>query len=267
MTRQTSQQRRLNARMNLSNLVLPPRLELDHPLVETPSFKWARAGMKTMMERNKIGIFDGPPGTGKTTFAQWAAEKADRPSVIVSMPDNPASTDVLRLSFVAVTGTNPVSVDKTSLASELVDALAEWQGLLIVDEVQNVGLDGLTLIRWIHDLARPKLPFLLVGHGALATVRRNKPLSERIRVRREFKPLDIDDVFETVRTIAPALVDAPDDLLRYANDTYGHGNLRRWVSLIEYLQDWEVTIPNQADFDDAIVSITDGDDLDTTAGG
>lgn len=260
--KQTPEQRRRNDLIDLSNLVVPPRLELDHPLVKTPSFRRAQANMTTLLKRNRMGVLDGPPGTGKTTFAQWAAEKANRPSVIVSMPENPYATDILRLSIVALTGQNPVSVDRVPLASELVDVLSEWQGLLVIDEVQNVGLDGLTQIRWVHDIVRPKLPFLLVGYGALRTVATNQPLSDRIKNRTRFRRLDIADVFTTVRQIAPSLGDAPDDLIRYANDIYAHGLLRRWVNLIEHLEDWEVHRPKKTDFADAVLAITADDHLD-----
>lgn len=256
--RATPEQRRRNDLWDLANLVLPPRLELEHPLVKTPSFKRAQANMNAILKRNRMGILDGPPGTGKTTFAQWAAEKADRPSVIVAMPENPHPTDILRLSIVALTAQNPVSVDKVPLSSELVDVLSEWRGLLIIDEVQNVGLQGLTQLRYVHDIVRPKVPFLLVGHGALATVATNAPLSERIKNRTRFKRLDVDDVFTTVRTIAPHLAETPDDVLRYANDMYGMGVLRRWVNLLEHWTDWELTKPVIADVDDAVLSITGG---------
>ncbi|MDP3950815.1 hypothetical protein, partial [Microbacterium sp.] len=68
MTKQTPQQRAKNDRPDLTNLVLPPRLELDHPLVKTPSFRNGQSAMNSILKRNRIGLIDGPPGTGKTTF-------------------------------------------------------------------------------------------------------------------------------------------------------------------------------------------------------
>ena len=260
MTKQTPQQRAKNDRPDLTNLVLPPRLELDHPLVKTPSFRNAQSAMNTILKRNRIGLIDGPPGTGKTTFAQWAAERCGRPSAVAAMPENPAPNDFLRVSIVAVTGHNPTGHNKTEMEAELVAALAEWQGLLILDEIQNVGLRGLTEARYIHDTTRPRFPLLLVGWGASKTVRENKPLSERIRQKRHFKPLTGTDLFETVRAIDERLSGVPDDVIRYADDRYAKGNLRRWVALIEILQDWEVERANKDDLVDAITSVTDGED-------
>lgn len=242
-------------RPDLAALVLPPHLELEHPLVHTPSFREAVTAMRGLLNRNKIGLIDGPPGTGKTTFAQWAAEKCDRPSAIAVMPENPAPLDLLRISITAVTGHNPAGENKTEMEAELVQALGEWQGLLILDEVQNVRIKGLTEARYIHDITRPRFPLLLVGYGAMETVRENTPLDSRIRLCRTFRVLRGQDMFDTVRAIDARFAGVPDDVLRYADDKFARGNLRRWVDLIETLQDWDVTAATRDDFDDAIVSI------------
>jgi hypothetical protein len=242
-------------RPDLTALVLPPRLELDHPLVRTPSFRSAATAMTSLLRRNKIGLIDGPPGTGKSTFAQWAAEKSDRPSAIAVMPENPAPNDLLRIAITAVTGHRPDGDNKTDMEAELVNALGEWQGLLILDEVQNVRIKGLTEARYIHDITRPRFPLLLVGYGAIDTVRENRPLDSRIRLRRRFEALRGRDLFSTVRAIDDRLVGVSDDLIRYADDKFAHGFLRQWVDLIETLQDWDVTVPTRDDLDDAIVSI------------
>lgn len=239
----------------MNALVLPPHLEIEHPLVRTPSFRSAATAMTSLLARNKIGLIDGPPGTGKTTFAQWAAEKCDRPSAIAVMPENPAPLDLLRISITAVTGHNPTGDNKTEMEAELSSALGEWQGLLILDEVQNVRVKGLTEARYIHDIARPRFPLLLVGYGAMEAVRENSPLDSRIRLRRTFRELSGQDLFDTVRAIDDRLNEVPDDVLRYADDRFARGKLRQWVDLIETLQDWGVTTATRADFDDAIVSI------------
>ncbi len=260
MTKQTPEQRSRNNRPDLTNLVLPPRLELDHPLVRTPSFQNAQTAMNSILKRNRIGLIDGPPGTGKTTFAQWAAERCGRPSAVATMPENPLPNDFLRVAIVAVTGHNPSGHNKTEMEAELIAALAEWQGLLILDEIQNVGLRGLTEARYIHDLTRPQFPLLLVGWGANATVQENRPLNERIRQKRFFRPLAGEDLFDTVRAIDERFNEVPNDLIRYADDRYAKGLLRRWVNLTETLQDWEVTTAQKDDLAEAIMSITEGQD-------
>lgn len=260
MTKQTPQQRARNDRPELANLVLPPRLELEHPLVKTASFRNAQSAMNSILKRNRIGLIDGLPGTGKTTFAQWAAERCGRPSAVATMPENPYPNDLLRIAIVAVTGHNPTGHNKTEMEAELVRSLKTWQGLLILDEIQNVGLRGLTEARYIHDITRPAFPLLLVGWGASKTVRENRPLNERIRQKRFFKPLEGEELFTTVRAIDERLDAVPDDLIRYTNDRYAKGLLRRWVSVIETLQDWEVEAPKRDDFTDAITSITEGEE-------
>ena len=135
--------------------------------------------MNTILKRNRIGLIDGPPGTGKTTFAQWAAERCGRPSAVAAMPENPAPNDFLRVSIVAVTGHNPSGHNKTEMEAELVAALADWQGLLILDEIQNVGLRGLDRgsLHPRHRLARGSRCCSSAGAPG-KTVRENEPLSD-----------------------------------------------------------------------------------------
>jgi AAA domain len=247
--------RRPVQRPSLTSLILPPVLELDHPLVRTPSFEHATTAMNTILNRNKIGVIDGPPGTGKTTFAQWAAERCDRPSAIAVMPQKPLPLDLLRLCITAVTGHNPAGRNKSELEAELVFALSAWQGLLILDEVQNVGVGGLTEARYIHDITRPKFPLLLVGWGAMSTIRLNQPLNDRIRTRRNFKLLHGQELFDTIDELDPRFAAVPRDLIRLANDLYAGGNLRKWIDIIETLEDWEVDVIDETAIRDAIVHI------------
>ena len=232
-----------------SHLVLPSRLELNHPLAMTSNLKRADAGLRSILDRNQIGLIDGLPGTGKTTFAQYAAERCGRPSAIAVMPENPAPLDFLRISITAVTGHNPHGGTKTEMEAELIESLSTWQGLLIVDEVQNVRFRGLNEARYIHDITRPKFPMLLLGHRALQSVQENPTLDSRVRIRRVFKALQGAELFETVRTISTAFNDQPDDVIRYADDKWGRGNLRRWVSLVETLDDLAVQTATRFDID------------------
>jgi len=239
-------------RPDFNHLVLPPRLELTHPLAETPSFLRAVTGMRSLIDRAQIGLIDGPPGTGKTTFAQWAAEQSGLPSAIAVMPENPAPLDLLRISITAVTGCNPSGQTKTEMEAEMIAALSEWQGLLILDEIQNVRSRGLNESRYLHDMTRPKFPLLLVGAGALPAVKESAPLDSRVRFKRVFKTLRGEDLFATVRTIDPRFVDVADNVIRYADDRYAQGNLRRWVSIVETLQDFGVERAERNDIDDVI---------------
>ena len=238
-----------------SHLVLPGRLELSHPWVDTPSTRRAATGLRSVLDRNTIGVIDGPPGTGKTTFAQYAAETCGRPSAIAVMPENPAPNDLLRIAITAVTGMNPHGSTKTEMEAELVEALSLWQGLLIIDEVQNVRTRGLDEARYLHGITRPQFALLLLGYRALPVIRDNPTLDSRIRMRRTFKALKEQDLFEAVRAISPLVQRMSNNLIRIADDRYGQGNLRRWTAIIETLEDLAVDEPTPDDIDMALVEI------------
>lgn len=238
-----------------SHLVLPGRLELDHPWVDTPSTRRASTGLQSVLDRNTIGVIDGPPGTGKTTFAQYAAEHCGRPSAIAVMPENPAPNDLLRIAITAVTGMNPHGSTKTEMEAELVEAISLWQGLLIIDEVQNVRTRGLDEARYIHGITRPQFPMLLVGYRALPVIEDNPTLDSRIRMRRRFTPLKEQALFDAVRAMSPLCARMSDNLIRVADDRYGQGNLRRWTAIIETLEDLAVDDPTSDDIDLVLVEM------------
>lgn len=108
-------------------------------LVATPYVAQARALAHALLEENQIGLLEGPAGTGKTTSAAQIAHEAGRPCAFVTMDYQPAPLDLLRSLTVALIGRQPTGV-RWHLQHELVRFLRDWNGLLVVDEVQHAGL-------------------------------------------------------------------------------------------------------------------------------
>jgi replication-associated recombination protein RarA len=192
---------------------------------------------EVVLEKNSIGLFDGPPGTGKTTTAEWIAGEADRPVAFVTMPARPSPLDILRLIILEVSGVAPSARDtKFDMEQTLLnDLLPGWNGLLIVDEVQNLATEAIEELRFLHDRMRRSFAVILVGYRAEEKITSQPALSSRVSNRVHFRALVGDELMECVRHLDPRFAASPVAILRHIDDRCARGNLRIWTHLAEDL--------------------------------
>lgn len=202
-------------------------LDLPEGVVLTPPLKTGIIGARMVLGSNRIGLFDGPPGTGKTTAATVIAGLAHRPIAQVTLPYRPASLDVLRLVLQQLTGRLGTGT-RSEMEEESTTLLRDWNGLLIVDEVQNAGAPGIQTLRYLHDRSGCNFALLLVGWKALATIKEHPDLDSRVISKVVFKPLNGPELIDFLRESDERFVATSAAVLQRINDTYAHGNLRHW---------------------------------------
>lgn len=205
----------------------PLGVDLPPGILPTPALKQGLVAARMLLATNRIAFYDGPPGTGKTTAATVIAHLAQRPVAQVTLPYRPAPLDVLRLVIQALTGRMGVGT-KSEMEEECAVLLLDWQGLLIVDEVQNAGTPGIQTLRYLHDRSGCTFALLLVGWRALLTIKEHPDLDSRIIAKVGFEPLTGDTLITFLRQSDPRYAETPTAVLRHINDTYASGNLRHW---------------------------------------
>ena len=207
----------------------------DEKLVQTSSLRHAYASSLVMLKTNRIAFFDGPPGTGKTTAALAVAQKVDRPSAMMTMSFRPANLDVLRNTIGALTGIQG-SGTKSQMEDELIYLFQDWNGLLIVDEVQNCGAAGIQTLRYLHDRSGCSFALLLVGWQALETIRTYPDLQSRVISEVIFEPLSGEELYSCIRQCHSVLENVEQPLLQHIDSRYARGILRNWRNVAETVE-------------------------------
>jgi hypothetical protein len=200
-------------------------------VVETPFLLEGIDTASTILETQAIGLFDGPVGTGKTTTAEWVASQQQAPTINLVMPPRPLKLTALRKIVRALSGDNYGS-SGDALEDAAIELLKDWGGLLIVDEVQTIGGQGISELRYIHDVTRESFGLLLVGNGVEAAIRTQPALDDRVLVRARFQRLTGDDLLTVLHDLDPRLKRTATGILGRLDQRHCRGRLRDWSQIL-----------------------------------
>lgn len=216
----------------------PLPLPAGRPLVRTRMFSLGLAKIEAATRLRTIALIEGEPGTGKTTTVRFHAQTTGQQVHVIEIPPDSSSKVSLRHVHRSLTGYYPPG-DKHEIQDLLVRLLGQGGAVVIVDEAQHLGLAGIKQLRYLHDTCgRDAEPFTLVlsGHGVQRAVGRSRELADRIKIRHHMTPIPTAQVEDVLRQFHPRLAQA-DLALLLAIDDWAKGNLRRWGSLMELVDE------------------------------
>jgi hypothetical protein len=226
------------ARTQPTTLALAPALSnaigLEANLAQTRFFTSGLLAANGVMSVNGIAAFDGVPGTGKTTCARYVASTAQRPHAIATMPHRPAPLDLLRHAFRAVTGMDHNGT-RFQMQNDLCTILRNWNGVLIIDELQNTQADAMQELVWLYEEVQHSFALVVVGTGVLGAVQRYPQLQSRIMGSVVFDALRGHDLIEAVQAMDPRFAATTPSVLAQHDQAVCAGLLRRWVQTVRWL--------------------------------
>ncbi|NYE35659.1 hypothetical protein F4692_000763 [Nocardioides cavernae] len=220
----------------------PLNLGLETDLADTPYFREGVLKARGVMSTNGILAVDGVPGTGKTTCARYVAQTSSRPAALVRMSSDPKPLELLRRTHLAITGIHAGKRDtRFDLQQDLLPVLDQWNGVLIVDEMQNSKVNAMQELTWLYEESDHSFGLVVVGTGVLDAVMQYPQLETRIMGEHTFQPLRGTDLITAVRGLDLRFADAPTTVLAEHNEAKCAGLLRRWVQTVRWLNTFEIT--------------------------
>lgn len=197
-------------------------------LLETPFLALLRDALAEMAEVHGLIVVDGPVGTGKTTAVRNVTPEFDIPMVYNRLGARPGTAKVLR-HLLSHFETVPQRLPSDEAERRLYQRLAERDRVVVVDEAQKLGRDGIDALVDLHDHDNAR--FTLVMCGA-EVARRLAPFEEfasrTARVVR-FHRLTGQELLDTLASYHPMLAATDPTLLTRLDERHMKGNLRNWA--------------------------------------
>jgi hypothetical protein len=214
----------------------PLDLGLETDLAETSYFREGVLMARGVLATNGILAIDGVPGTGKTTCARFVAQTSDRPVALIRMSHKPAPLELLRRTYLAITGVKAGKRDtRFDLQEDLLDLLNDWDGVLIVDELQNSEANAMQELTWLYEESDHDFGLVVVGTNVTNAVLKYPQLETRIMGEHTFHPLRGQALISAVRALDDRFADADVSVLGEHNEAVCAGLLRRWVQTVRWL--------------------------------
>lgn len=209
-------------------------LQLDGArVVATAPFAIALENARGVLRRRAISLFWGDPGLGKSVAAR-AVEQRHGAERIAHLKLTTRPNPRLLANWItrALTG---VEHDETrwQAAETLKLVLTErddW--LIVIDEAQNLSLECIEWLRWLHEELPGTFALLLVGGPQVGPrLARSPQLLRRIFQPTPFRRLDESSVVDAMRFFHPIYEGADEELIIAADRRHCHGNFGSWAQV------------------------------------
>jgi DNA transposition AAA+ family ATPase len=208
--------------------------------VDTEPFLLARRAIVDLYEASAMGAIHGEAGTGKTFAVEDALRQTPQlQSCWVTFPARPTMRAVASSLLAALTRTTPsIQRNRFETTAVLLDVLGHERWVIVIDEAQRLNRECIEYLRYLHD--HPVTCFALVlvgGDGCWEVLAREPMLRSRIYRRVVFCPLSSRQVLEMVHGYHSLYQDAPEDLVLFIDEYFGHGNFRNWAAFTRSAQE------------------------------
>lgn len=206
-----------------------PKLE-GSATMNTEGFAFTQLATDDIVDEMEIGVVHGPAGIGKTYAVQHAMGRQQLPVVYLQADKRTTPKGITREVLAAVTGFDQ-DAPRYELREQLMNVLAETPRLVVIDEAQSLGYQGIEHLRYLHDDRRTTFALMLVGGPDCWRILSRYPqLRSRVYRREEMRPLTEQELLMIIPQYHPVWADVEPELILLA-DEFARGHFREWRNL------------------------------------
>ncbi|MEU2309350.1 ATP-binding protein [Streptomyces misionensis] len=210
----------------------------DARTVTTQAVRAAGHALDNALREQSMMCLTADPGVGKTFTLYILCQQRPNLPALRLLPRPQARPDDLRHSLhhaLNLPGDPPQ--DAGICDDYLRHALARPPRLLAVDEAHQLSTSCIEYLRYLHDDPVPQVTILLLASRPRLKALRSQPtLLSRVTTWHHIEPLDPDEVLAVLPAFHPLWHHTPSRTIAHLDDTWAHGNLRRWAALTHQLQ-------------------------------
>ncbi len=205
----------------------------DARIVQTPDFLVALENMRGVIVRRAITVLWGESGHGKTIAGRAVYEQLPASQRCwIKLTTRPNPRVITNEILLALTGVEHDETRWQSARTLKRDLRERDQAVIFIDEAQNLSIECIEFLRWLHEELPGQFALAFIGgvqlRGRLA---RSAQLMRRVYQPSHFERLDAHRVDYYLRTYHPIYAAAERALITTIDDEHCDGNFGNWARL------------------------------------
>ncbi|MFC9337416.1 AAA family ATPase [Streptomyces sp. NPDC057020] len=217
----------------------------DARTVHTPQVAATATALQATVTDQSMMCLTAPAGAGKTFTLHTVLDQHPAWHAIRLLPQPQARPSDLRHSLHHALNLPGQPPKDPGTSDDLIrHALHHPPRLLAVDEAHQLSLSCQEYLRYLYDDPHTRIAIVLAaGNHRLQTLRTTAMLAARVTCWHELDPLDPAQITTVLPAFHPHWKTTDTDLLMHLDQTWAHGNFRRWATLTHRA----TTRPHQTD--------------------
>lgn len=201
--------------------------------VATQGFRKTMFVVEQAIDNNEIAVVFGAAGLGKTFAVDHTIRSATMECLWVQVGPSPSPKEVTSRLLHTITGKWPKG-PQYELTDHLVELLVDEPRIVVIDEAQHFGKQGLEQIRFLHDKADGRFPLILIGGKSLhKVIRSNAQLADRVGGWVRFETIGGPNLHSILDAYHPVFRNTQRQLLDAIDREYGRGVFRKWARVLK----------------------------------
>ncbi|MCD4532507.1 hypothetical protein LRP67_00175 [Nocardioides sp. cx-169] len=198
----------------------------------TPSVRDVALTADFVVPRREVMLVHGALGTGRTTAVTAHLKSQPMPWHQVDLPPSQNAIKINTWLYRQVA--TKVDLPLRDLQDDLVEALSEQDRIVVVRHAERLTNEAAGQLQWLHAHPDTRFAMVLIGDESVGSaVQRDPLLAHAVTGTVQVKPLTDRVLLRVLQGLHPLFLNADPPLLSAIDAQVCHGNLGRWIKLLD----------------------------------